>query len=123
MKWRLAFFALGVAFSTANAQPTREDLLVSPAWLATHLNDANLVLLHVANSENGKRDYAKAHIAGARYLELDDVSVSSMNHTDSLMLEMPTAEKCGRSSPRWAFRTIRASSCTSPPTTSRRARA
>ena len=93
MKPLVALLTLGVAFSTASAQPTRADLLVSPAWLATHLNDANLVLLHVANSEDGKSEYAKAHIPGARYVELDDISVSSMNHTDSLMLEMPPAEK------------------------------
>jgi thiosulfate/3-mercaptopyruvate sulfurtransferase len=93
MKVVSLLLTLGVAFSTVEAQPTRADLLVSPGWLATHLNDANLVLLHVANSEDGKRDYAKAHIPGARYVELDDISFSSMNHTDSLMLEMPTAEK------------------------------
>jgi thiosulfate/3-mercaptopyruvate sulfurtransferase len=93
MKICSLLLAVVAAISTADAQPTRADLLVSPGWLATHLNDANLVLLHVANSEDGKRDYAKAHIPGARYLELDDISLSSMNHTDSLMLEMPTAEK------------------------------
>jgi thiosulfate/3-mercaptopyruvate sulfurtransferase len=93
MKLLVLLMALGAAISNAGAQPTREDLLVSPAWLAAHLNDANLVVLHVANMENGKREYDKAHIAGARYLELDDISVSSMNHTDSLMLEMPSVEK------------------------------
>jgi thiosulfate/3-mercaptopyruvate sulfurtransferase len=93
MKLSVLLIALGVAISSAEAQPTREDLLVSQTWLAAHLNDANLVVLHVANMENGKREYEKAHIAGARYLELDDISVSSMNHTDSLMLEMPSVEK------------------------------
>jgi thiosulfate/3-mercaptopyruvate sulfurtransferase len=93
MRPSAVLLTLFVAFTSVAAQPTRVDLLVSPVWLASHLNDANLVLLHVANSEDGKRDYAKAHIPGARYLELDDISVSSMNHTDSLMLEMPTAEK------------------------------
>jgi thiosulfate/3-mercaptopyruvate sulfurtransferase len=86
-------FAVVAAISTADAQATREDLLVTPAWLATHLNDANLVLLHVANMDEGKREYDKSHIPGARYVDLEAVSVSSMNHTDSLMLEMPSADK------------------------------
>jgi len=93
MKHASFLFALAVAFSTADAQPTRNDLLVSPAWLAAHLNDANLVLLHVGIMDEGKADYGKAHIAGARYVDLGDISVSSMNHTDSLMLEMPSPEK------------------------------
>jgi thiosulfate/3-mercaptopyruvate sulfurtransferase len=93
MNWRHALLAVSVAFSTADAQPTRDDLLVSPAWLATHLDDANLVVLHVANMDEGKREYGKAHIPGARFVELDDISVSSMNHTDSLMLELPSVEK------------------------------
>ena len=93
MKKASLLLALALAFSTADAQPTREDLLVTPAWLATHLSDANLVLLHVGIMDEGKHDYGKAHIAGARYVDLGDVSVSSMNHTDSLMLEMPSAEK------------------------------
>jgi thiosulfate/3-mercaptopyruvate sulfurtransferase len=32
-------------------------------------------------------------IVGAMRVELDDISISSMNHTDSLMLELPSVEK------------------------------
>jgi thiosulfate/3-mercaptopyruvate sulfurtransferase len=71
-----------------SARPTRADLVVTPVWLADHLSDANLVLLHVGD----KVAYDKAHIPGARYVEMDNVSVSSMNHVDSLMLEMPTPD-------------------------------
>ncbi|MEP6732068.1 MAG: sulfurtransferase [bacterium] len=84
-----------IPITAANAQPTqqtRADLVVTPAWLAEHLHDANLVLLHVGMMED-KEHYAKAHIPGARYVDLDDISISSKNHTDSLMLEMPTPEK------------------------------
>ena len=49
MKAFSLLITLGVAFSSAAAQPTRADLLVTPGWLATHLNDANLVLLHVVD--------------------------------------------------------------------------
>ncbi|QBB71084.1 sulfurtransferase [Pseudolysobacter antarcticus] len=64
-----------------------ESLTVSTAWLAEHLRDANLVLLHVGD----KGDYDAKHIPGARYVSLDDISVS--DHTGKgLMLEMPTAD-------------------------------
>src|SRR5882672_934534 len=90
-----ALLAVCTFSSAANAQParsTRTDLLVTPAWLAEHLQDVNLVLLHVGIMD-GKAEYGKAHIPGARYVDMSDVSISSMNHTDSLMLEMPTADK------------------------------
>jgi thiosulfate/3-mercaptopyruvate sulfurtransferase len=67
----------------AAASP-RPSLLVSPAWLATHLKDANLVLLHVGD----KAGYEEKHIPGARHVSLGDISTS--NHTGTgLMLEMP----------------------------------
>src|SRR5215212_6464939 len=71
---------------TALASP-RETLIVDAAWLKAHLNDPNLVLLHVGD----KDEYEKQHIAGARLASMQDVSVSE--HTDKgLMLEMPPAE-------------------------------
>jgi thiosulfate/3-mercaptopyruvate sulfurtransferase len=63
------------------------DLLVDANWLNQHLADPDLVLLHVGDDG----DYAKAHIPGARFVTLDDISVSE--HTrEGLMLEMPAAE-------------------------------
>jgi thiosulfate/3-mercaptopyruvate sulfurtransferase len=62
-------------------------MLVTTAWLAQHLHDPNLVLLHVG----GDGEYKAMHIPGARYADMDDVSVSE--HTaEGLMLEMPSAE-------------------------------
>ena len=62
-------------------------MLVSTTWLARHLRDPNLVLLHVGT----QGEYNAMHIAGARFVDLDDISVSE--HTqEGLMLEMPTAE-------------------------------
>ncbi len=82
-------------------------MLVTPAWLAAHLHDANLVLLHV-----GQRDtYPARHIPGARFIELSDISVSDRSAMkmppgmspppappltgpkNGLMLEMPTADQ------------------------------
>ena len=69
------------------AAAQRDQILVSTAWLAKHLKDPNLVLLHVGS--NG--EYGAMHIPGARFVDLDDISVSE--HTQQgLMLEMPTAE-------------------------------
>lgn len=61
--------------------------LVSSTWLADHLNDPDLVLLHVGNA----RDYA-AHVPGARLLMLVDVSVSDSSET-GLSLQMLPAEQ------------------------------
>lgn len=70
------------------AAPAPAPLLVNSAWLAEHLNDPNLVLLHVGE----RAEYDSAHIAGARYVSQRDVSVSSPDHEKGLMLEMPSAD-------------------------------
>ncbi|MEO7455089.1 MAG: sulfurtransferase [Gemmatimonadaceae bacterium] len=87
MKALTIALASAVALGQAQAQ-----LVVTPAWLSSHLNDRNLVLLHVGDRTEAREQFAKAHIPGARFVELDDISLSSMNHEDSLMLEMPSPE-------------------------------
>ncbi|HEU4885021.1 MAG TPA: rhodanese-like domain-containing protein [Longimicrobium sp.] len=73
--------ALPVAENPASAQTPRDQLLVTPAWLAAHLNDPNLVLLHVGEPDQ----YAAAHIPGARLVRMQDVSTG---HVDGqLMLQ------------------------------------
>ena len=72
----------------AAAQSPRDAMVVSTAWLAQHLKDPNLVLLHVGDP----REYAAKHIPGARLATFDDISVS--DHSGAgLMLEMPPAEQ------------------------------
>jgi thiosulfate/3-mercaptopyruvate sulfurtransferase len=66
----------------------RSTLLVSAPWLAQHTTDANLVLLHVGLRE----EYDAGHIPGARFVDLDDISVSDHEKPGALMLQMPTAE-------------------------------
>ncbi len=61
----------------------RESLVVDSAWLAKHLKDPNLVLLHVGD----KAEYDAKHIAGARHVTLQDISLRG-----DLMLEMPPAD-------------------------------
>ena len=65
--------------------PPSAPVVVSTEWLAGHLKDPNLVLLHVGE----KKEYDAGHIPGARYVKLDDISVSSHDHDNGLMLEMP----------------------------------
>lgn len=79
-----AAVSLGIALP-ADAQ--RDQMLVSASWLAQHLHDPNLVLLHVGSDG----EYKSMHIPGARFVTLDDISVSDRSQ-DGLALEMPSAE-------------------------------
>ncbi|HKN69016.1 MAG TPA: rhodanese-like domain-containing protein [Gemmatimonadaceae bacterium] len=85
-----SLLAATIAASLGSGRPAaaqRDQILVNTAWLAKHLQDPNLVLLHVGSSG----EYGAMHIPGARFVDLDDISVSE--HTqEGLMLEMPTAE-------------------------------
>jgi thiosulfate/3-mercaptopyruvate sulfurtransferase len=65
----------------------RERLVVSPAWLAQHVNDPDLVLLHVGV----KATYDAGHIANARFVTLRDF-VADNAAPGALTLEMPPAE-------------------------------
>ena len=75
----------------ALAASPRDSMIVNAAWLKAHINDPNLILLHVGDQTNPK-DYAEAHIPGAILASMKDVSVS--DHTPKgLMLEMPPADE------------------------------
>ena len=87
MRKHLTVLLLFFAAPLLAASP-RDSMLVSAAWLRVHLNDPNLVLLHVGD----KAEYDAKHIPGAVYAGLKDISVS--DHTGKgLMLEMPPAEE------------------------------
>lgn len=58
------------------------DLTVTPQWLSAHLNDPGLVVLHVGD----RGSYDHKHIAGARYVSLDDIAVNS----GGLSLQLPS---------------------------------
>lgn len=71
------------------AKSPRESLIVNTAWLAQHINDPGLVLLHVGD----KDEYVAKHIPGARLVSLSDIAVTDHSPT-GLILEMPpTAEE------------------------------
>jgi thiosulfate/3-mercaptopyruvate sulfurtransferase len=67
--------------SVTLTQSPRDQLLVTPAWLAAHLNDPDLVLLHVGEAD----EYATAHIPGARLVDMEDVSTG--HSEDGAMLQ------------------------------------
>jgi len=105
----LSIVGLSLAAAAAAAQSTpnsRDALLVTPEWVAAHLHDANTVLLHVGDPAK----YPAKHIAGARIVEMSDLSVSDHSGMqmppgmspppepltgpkNGLILEMPTAEQ------------------------------
>lgn len=66
--------ALLVVAGVANAasQPA-STMLTQTNWLAAHLNDPEIVILHVGA---GKASYDAGHIPGARYMPLSDVAVT-----------------------------------------------
>jgi thiosulfate/3-mercaptopyruvate sulfurtransferase len=78
-RWLGALTALGLAAAPATAQcaapvprhlAVRDSLLVTPAWLAAHLKDPDLVVLHVGMGMNAAA-YGKAHVPGARWVTTD----------------------------------------------------
>jgi thiosulfate/3-mercaptopyruvate sulfurtransferase len=72
----------------AGARDPRAAILVTPAWLAQHLRDPDLVLLHVGEHA----EYNRAHIPGAHFADMGDVAVGSHNPAEGKILEMPSAD-------------------------------
>ena len=79
-------FCLALPLPLATAQ-SKESLVVSADWLAKHIEDRNLVLLHVGPQ------YDVRHIPGARLVALSDISVSDPS---GLRLEMLAADELRR---------------------------
>src|SRR5881392_1965327 len=65
---------------------SRDKLVVSPAWLAQHLHDPDLVVLQVGLKET----YDKGHIPGARFGDWMQLHTMS-DQPGTLALEMPPA--------------------------------
>lgn len=84
---RTTTIALCLLLALSTFAASRDSLIVDSAWLAKHLHDPDLVLLHVGN----KDDYPAKHIPGARFVSLQDISISD-HSGNGLMLEMPPAE-------------------------------
>ncbi len=81
----LSIIAAAAAFSAVYAK-VNSSLIVSPEWLARHLKDDSLVLLQVGD----KKEYDAAHIAGAQFIELADISTP---RGQGLILELPSVDQ------------------------------
>lgn len=79
-------FVLFGMIGAAEARAQNAPLTVSVEWLGQHINDPNLVLLHVGD----KAEYDKSHIAGAQFISLRDISISRDN--GKITTELPPDE-------------------------------
>jgi len=75
MTTRTLFCQVGsfLAASVLAAAATRPDMLVTSDWLAQHLNDSKLVILHVSANRTA---YDAGHIPGARFVSQGDILVT-----------------------------------------------
>jgi thiosulfate/3-mercaptopyruvate sulfurtransferase len=77
----------GCGFGGAAPAGAETPLTVSVEWLEKNLSSPRLVLLHVGQ----KPEYDAGHIAGAQFIDLNEISASS--EESDLALQLPTAEK------------------------------
>jgi len=70
---------VGAAFAQKPAHP---EMLVSTEWLAAHLKDPNVVVLHLTKE---KRQYDEGHVPGARWISFDQLMVKK----DGVSSELP----------------------------------
>jgi thiosulfate/3-mercaptopyruvate sulfurtransferase len=64
----------------------KNEMLVSTEWLAKHIQDKSLVILHIGD----KKEYEAEHIPGAQHIALADISKP---RGEGLSLELPSLEK------------------------------
>jgi thiosulfate/3-mercaptopyruvate sulfurtransferase len=62
-----------------------DSLVVSTGWLATHLDDPSVIVVHVTQGDS----YARGHVPGARKLSYMDV----VTRRDGVSAELPPADR------------------------------
>ena len=70
------------------------ELLVQPSWLADHLGDGDLVVIDASwylatMNRDGAAEYAQAHIQGAVFFDIEEIS----DHSTPLPHMLPTSEQ------------------------------
>jgi thiosulfate/3-mercaptopyruvate sulfurtransferase len=78
--------AFGSAVSAADDNKVQSSLIVSTEWVAKHLNDDSIVLVQVGD----KDEYLAAHIPGAQFVMLADISTP---RGQGLTLELPSVDQ------------------------------
>lgn len=83
-----AFITTLILTASAASGQGAAAVLVDAEWLSQHLTDRDLVILHVGNDG----EYRREHISGARLITEEDVS-RPHNHSNlkDMMLELPDA--------------------------------
>jgi thiosulfate/3-mercaptopyruvate sulfurtransferase len=84
---RLVLGFVFIAGSSGAQQNPREPLLVSPQWLKEHLEDRNLVILHVGDETK----FPAGHIPGARLIEIQDISQADTTGFGEIKKRFPQA--------------------------------
>jgi thiosulfate/3-mercaptopyruvate sulfurtransferase len=70
-----------VVLQYSSAEDRKVPILVTPVWVSEHLNDSNLVIVHVDRLRQG---YMKGHIPGARFLWFEYLSPNNPDETIGL---------------------------------------
>ena len=81
---RLIAITMLLAAAAAAKNPPVHSMIVQSDWLAQHLNDKNIVVLHVGVD---RKSYEQGHIPGARFLPLASIAVTR----NGVPNEMPAA--------------------------------
>ena len=90
--------AAALLLATGARAATRDQLVVTPAWLAAHAGDKTLVILHVGSAAG----YKSGHIPGARLVDSKLLQVSQPN----LSVEVPPPEMLQKQLESRGFRNI-----------------
>jgi thiosulfate/3-mercaptopyruvate sulfurtransferase len=83
MKSKILITAVLAFLPLLIAAQSYESIFKTPDWLKDHLNDKDLIILHVESKSN----YDSAHIPGAQFIKMSEFVTST---TDSIYTEMPT---------------------------------
>ena len=89
MTAKLLGSALAATLTLAAAPAARKDMLVSTDWLAQHVNDANVVVLHVSANRTA---YDAGHIPGARFVGLPEIAITR-NGVPNELPDVPVLKK------------------------------
>lgn len=79
----LAFLLVPLALFAQTPKTSQTSMVVSTAWLAEHLTDPSVIVVHVASNRN---EYKNGHIPGARFLWTQALSTTNPD----LTLELPS---------------------------------
>lgn len=83
----ISLFVLIGGAAMGSALIADEPILVSADWLAKHIDDKNLVLLHIGD----KKEYDAGHIPGAQFVQRGDFSTPPGE--GKLILQLPPVEQ------------------------------